>query len=116
MKIGDLAQRTGVSIRMLRYYEERGMIAPARTAGGYRDYGPVEEAVVNRIQLLGQAGLTLDAIAAIMPCMRTAEIEFEPCEDLRRLLKLYLDRLDGRLDTLNRSRSLLAGYLDGIAK
>lgn len=39
MRIGELARRTGVSERMLRYYEQEGLLRPARTTSGYRDYG-----------------------------------------------------------------------------
>ena len=39
MRVGDAARRVGTSARMLRYAEQLGLVAPARTAGGYRDYG-----------------------------------------------------------------------------
>jgi len=38
MRIGELATRTGVPTRMLRYYEEQGLITPRRLANGYREY------------------------------------------------------------------------------
>ena len=39
MRVGDAARAVGTSTRMLRYAEQLGLIAPPRTAGGYRDYG-----------------------------------------------------------------------------
>ncbi|WP_199550512.1 MerR family DNA-binding transcriptional regulator, partial [Streptomyces sp. N35] len=39
MKIGQLSAETGVSVRLLRYYEEQGLLASARTPGGHRGYG-----------------------------------------------------------------------------
>src|SRR5512133_3622048 len=39
MRVGDAARRVGTSARMLRYAEQLGLVAPARTAAGYRDYG-----------------------------------------------------------------------------
>ena len=36
--IGDVARRTGVTERTLRYYEELGLLAPARDGGGRRQY------------------------------------------------------------------------------
>ena len=62
MKIGELSRRTGVSVRMLRYYEAEGLLAPPRTDSGYRDYGPAEEETVRRIKMLGAAGMTLETI------------------------------------------------------
>ena len=39
MRVGDAARQLGTSARMLRYAEQLGLVAPARTAGGYRDIG-----------------------------------------------------------------------------
>src|SRR5438034_1174742 len=39
MRVGDAARWVGTSARMLRYAEQLGLVAPARTAAGYRDYG-----------------------------------------------------------------------------
>ena len=38
MKIGELSERTGIPTRMLRYYEEQGLLASERSANGYRSY------------------------------------------------------------------------------
>ena len=40
MKIGELSRRTGVPPRMLRYYEQQGLLRPARGQNGYRCYAP----------------------------------------------------------------------------
>src|SRR6516225_4795642 len=42
LTIQEAAQTTGWSARMLRYVERTGLVAPARSAGGYRLYGPAE--------------------------------------------------------------------------
>ena len=49
LKVGDAAQRTGWSARMLRYLEEQGLVGPRRTAAGYRLYGLSE---LNRLRSL----------------------------------------------------------------
>jgi hypothetical protein len=41
VRVGELARRTGVTIRALRYYEAAGLVVPARLPNGYRDYEPV---------------------------------------------------------------------------
>jgi DNA-binding transcriptional MerR regulator len=70
MRIGELASRTGVSVRSLRYYEQQGLLVATRSSGGQREY--VERAVdrVIRIQELFAAGLNSRKIAQILPCMR----------------------------------------------
>ena len=73
MRIGELARRTGVSERSLRYYEQQGLLTADRTPGGQRDYP--EQAVdrVIRIQELFAAGLHSKKIARLLPCMRDSD-------------------------------------------
>ncbi|MFD9283808.1 MerR family DNA-binding transcriptional regulator [Streptomyces mirabilis] len=40
MRVGELARRTGVTVRALRYYEAAGLVVPRRLTNGYRDYAP----------------------------------------------------------------------------
>ena len=65
--IGQLAQRAGVAIDTVRYYERSGMLAPAgRLASGYRRYG---EAELKRLRFIRRAkalGFTLDEIRALL--------------------------------------------------
>jgi DNA-binding transcriptional MerR regulator len=67
-RIGEIAERTGVSVETLRYYEKRRLLnAPARTQGGYRVYS---DAVVHQVTFIKHAqslGLTLDDIQQIAP-------------------------------------------------
>ena len=56
MRIGELADRTGVSRRLLRYYEEQGLLVPSRADNGYREYGESHVDVVRQIAGLLDAG------------------------------------------------------------
>ncbi|KRQ17303.1 MerR family transcriptional regulator [Bradyrhizobium sp. DASA03076] len=114
MKIGELSRRTGVSVRMLRYYEAEGLLAPQRTGSGYRDYGPAEEETVRRIKMLGAAGMTLETIQQLLPCVRNNDPAFTPCNALRRILAQQVGLIDERIETLNRSRSILADFLASV--
>ncbi len=96
---------------MLRYYEADGLLQPQRTDAGYRDYGPAEEETVRRIKLLGSAGMTLGTIQQLLPCVQSDYPAFTPCEDLRRILNEQVSILDERIQTLSRSRTILAGFL-----
>ncbi|MCM2390551.1 MerR family transcriptional regulator [Streptomyces albipurpureus] len=70
MRIGELSQRTGVSERLLRYYEEQGLLAPERRPSGYRAYHHDDIATVYRIRSLLAAGLNTALIAQILPCFQ----------------------------------------------
>ncbi|MFD4258419.1 MerR family transcriptional regulator [Streptomyces sp. NPDC058534] len=73
MRIGELARRTGVSERSLRYYEQQGLLAAGRTPGGHRDYAEAAVDRVIRIQELYAAGLCSSKIARLLPCMRDGD-------------------------------------------
>jgi DNA-binding transcriptional MerR regulator len=114
VKIGELSRRTGVSVRMLRYYEGEGLLAPQRTASGYRDYGPAEEKTVRRIKMLGAGGMTLETIQQLLPCVKNNNPDFQPCDDLRKLLARQVGLIDERIETLSQSRTILAGFLSSV--
>ncbi|WP_328427211.1 MerR family transcriptional regulator [Streptomyces sp. NBC_00443] len=73
MRIGELARRTGVSERSLRYYEAQGLLRAERTPGGHRDYPAAAVDRVVRIQELFAAGLHSSRIAQLLPCMRDTD-------------------------------------------
>lgn len=73
MRIGELAHRTGVSERSLRYYEQQGLLASERTAGGHREYPERAVDRVIRIQELFAAGLHSKKIGELLPCMRDSD-------------------------------------------
>ena len=66
MRIGELAARSGVSVRSLRYYEEQGMLTADRSAGGHRHYPEPAVRQVALIQQLFAAGLSSRTIAELM--------------------------------------------------
>ena len=111
MRIGELSRRTGVSHRLLRYYEEQGLIEAERSANGYREYGEHVVLQVKQIRALLDAGLNTAAIRRVLPCARGTRPTFEPCPELMALLRRQLASIDERIDCLERSRRALSGYL-----
>ncbi|MFI6037561.1 MerR family transcriptional regulator [Streptomyces sp. NPDC051315] len=111
MLIGELSRRTGVAAHLLRYYETQGLLRPARTLGGYRDYADDAVLVVTQIRKLLDAGLSTQEIAHVLPCATGAGPDLEPCPEVLALLRSRLDGLDRRIDTLQRSRRSLHAYL-----
>lgn len=109
MKIGELARRTGVSERSLRYYEQQGLLSARRSPGGHRDYPEAAVARVIHIQELFAAGLHSSKIAELLPCMRDAD--GGPSEVATPLLAAQLrqerDRIDRTIADLVRSRETL---------
>lgn len=99
--IGDVARRTGLSERALRYYEDRGLLAPTRDAGGRRRYDSGTLDRLYRILLLRQLGTSL------------ADIDPD-AGDLRELTHRHLFDLDARLADLARLRERVRAVEDRL--
>ncbi|MFJ6001839.1 MerR family transcriptional regulator [Arthrobacter sp. NPDC092385] len=103
MRIGDIAERAGVSTRALRYYEEQGLLPADRTARGQRVY---EEAAVERVQLIQQlfsAGLASRTIVDLLPCVDRGEAS----EEALSLLQRERDRITESIAELEKARAQL---------
>lgn len=67
MLISELARQSGISPRMLRYYEDQGLLQPVRRASGYREYRRVDQLRLTHIVTLQATGMTLEVIRLILP-------------------------------------------------
>lgn len=116
MRIGELAERTGTSRRLLRYYEEQGLIVPQRLENGYRDY---EEDTVDRVlQIRGllEAGLPTRVIREMMPCLKRPRsiLISDVSPKMIATLRGELDRMDRRIRCLEQNRRAIAEYLEAV--
>ncbi|NKY56748.1 MerR family transcriptional regulator [Nocardia flavorosea] len=105
MRIGELAARTGVSVRSLRYYEEQGLLASARSPSGQRHYTPEHVARVEFIQRMYAAGLSSRTVAEVLPCVESPSEETSDAA-LERLAQ-ERERLSAHIDELIRTRDVL---------
>jgi DNA-binding transcriptional MerR regulator len=114
VRIGELSQRTNVSTRLLRYYEEQGLLTPVRAANGYRDYAECHLDDVWQIRGLLASGLPVRIIKQILPCLD------EPCElqaaDVTPAMLASLEEqralMDDRVRCLTESRDAVTAYLE----
>jgi DNA-binding transcriptional MerR regulator len=115
MKIGELAAKTGVAPRLLRYYEEVGILTPFRSPNGYRAYGEPAIDRVLQIRELLEAGLTTEMIREVLPCLESAEgdAHARECPDARDLdgLRRQLSSIKRRIDVLQRNQRAIEAYL-----
>jgi DNA-binding transcriptional MerR regulator len=112
MRIGDLAAATGASARSLRYYEEQGLLASERSPGGQRHYPVNAVERVGLIQSLLAAGLSSNTINDVLPCISDEAIR---TPWLAGRLRAELDRVEGQLGNLCRTRDILAGLVEQYA-
>ena len=88
MRVGETAERDGTTARKLRYAEQLGQDAPARTAGGYRDYGERDlRAAAVALDLQARYGVTPAALAFGLRALEDPEV----AGSLRRLAQLRSD-------------------------
>ncbi|MFD4668900.1 MerR family transcriptional regulator [Lentzea sp. NPDC058450] len=120
MNIGALAERTGVKPRLLRYYEEVGILHPVRSPNGYRTYGEPAVGRVLQIREMIESGLTTDMIREVLPCMEAAKTpqDIEMCPASKDLdgLRKQLAGIERRLDVLQRNRDAIKAYLSAWEK
>jgi DNA-binding transcriptional MerR regulator len=85
LKVGELARRTGVSVRTLHYYDEIGLLSPSHhTESGHRLYGAGDVARLQQIKSLQQLGLSLDEVRDFL-----GRSDFSP----QQVIGLHLARL-----------------------
>lgn len=113
MRIGELARRTGVTERALRYYEEQRLLMPARLPSGYRDYAPSDVDKVRHVRSLLAAGLPSHLIADLLPCMVDSGDGLMPgCRSMLPPLEAERARITATMDALATARTLLAELID----
>ena len=102
MKIGQVADQSGVSVDTVRFYERRGVLpAPERLPSGYRTY---TAATVERIRLarrLQALGLTLDEV---VDALHATDQGDATCASERWRLEAVLERIDAKIAELRAVR------------
>jgi DNA-binding transcriptional MerR regulator len=116
MRIGELSKRTGVATRMLRYYEEQGLITPSRSDNGYRTY---DEYLVDRVQKIRgliDSGIPTRIISNILPCLGKPQVivveDADP--ELHDILAKERDRMSEKIRFLTHNRDAIDSYLDAL--
>lgn len=109
MKIGEVAERAGVSIDAVRYYERRGVLPRAeRTASGYRMFGDESVARLGLVRQLQALGFTLDEV---VDALQAHDGGSATCASERWRLEQVGDRIDRKIKELQRTRRTIRATL-----
>ncbi len=110
MKIGELAERSGVTAKTIRYYEDIGLIAPPeRTASNYRDY---DATAADRLQFIRDsqaAGLTLAEVGSILDMKDAGQ---STCAHTRALVTRHIEEIDAQIAALTENRKVMVALAD----
>ncbi len=106
MRVGEVAERAGVNVETLRYYERRGLLpAPDRAPSGHRRY---DEETVRFLRAIKEAQAVGFTLAEIAEYLRQARRATSPPETLRVRMAAKIDDIDARIAALRRMRDELA--------
>src|ERR1700722_8559135 len=103
----DVARRLNVSVRALRLYERRGLLAPLRTSKGWRVYGPDQVARIQEILALKGLGLSLLRIGELFEGHADADLD-QILALQQSLLAVRRKQLDHAIALLNVARGRIA--------
>ena len=110
MKIGQLAERTGLSTKTIRYYEDIGVLPePARAANGYRRYAESTADRIAFIQDAQSAGLSLLEIQDILDLR---DSRAATCGHVIGTLRTHLEEVDRQMEDLRRTRRRLSELVE----
>ncbi|HWK34822.1 Cu(I)-responsive transcriptional regulator [Sphingomonas sp.] len=109
MNIGEAAKASGVSAKMIRYYEQTGLIPKAdRKDSGYRDYSPSD---VHMLRFIGRARDLGFAVAEINELLSLWRDTSRHSADVKRIAQAHIVQLRARIDSLEQMTATLGALV-----
>jgi len=106
MRIGELAEKAGVTPRTIRYYENLGLLSPNEREGrGFRYYTNTELAKLQKIDCLKSLGLTLEEITTVIDLYFEDSTGIKGKQKVLEILQTHLKETDGKITALVQFRS-----------
>lgn len=111
MQIKELADRAGVTVKALRYYESRGLLSPSRGSNGYREYVDTDVQVVREIRALLSLGLTAAETVPFVECIRAGHDRADVCPGSLEAYRARIADIERRIAELSSLRDELTVLL-----
>ncbi len=109
LSIGQIAERTGLSVSAIRYYEEQGLVKPGRNAGGQRRFEPADIRRLSFVMITQEFGFTIEQIRQQLE--RLPEGRTPNKRDWEKISRSFRHVLDEKIYTLTRLRDTLDGCI-----
>jgi Cu(I)-responsive transcriptional regulator len=110
MNIGEASKASGVSAKMIRYYESTGLIvAAARSGSGYRTYNEADVHTLRFVRRARDLGFSVDQIGDLLQLWRD---ESRASADVKRLAMVHVAELDAKADALHAMSQTLRRLAD----
>jgi MerR family copper efflux transcriptional regulator len=112
MNIGDVAARTGLPTKTIRYYEDIGLVTPQRDANGYRRF---READMYKLGFVGRARALGFSIEECRDLLALYEDEDRASADVRQIAIGHLEEIERKITALSDMRDTLKGLVHACA-
>ena len=112
MNIGDVAARTGLPTKTIRYYEDIGLVTPQRDANGYRRF---READMHKLGFVGRARALGFSIEECRDLLALYEDEGRASADVRQIAIGHLEEIERKISSLSDMRDTLKGLVHACA-
>ena len=113
MNIGEAAKLTGVSAKMIRYYEQTGLIPPAnRTESGYRDYSERDVHLLSFVRRARDLGFSVEVIGELLELWTD---DARRSADVRQLAQGHLGNLRRKIEELEAMSKTLETLIDSCS-
>jgi DNA-binding transcriptional MerR regulator len=115
MRVGELARRSGTTVRALRYYESAGLVVPRRLGNGYREYDLIAVRLVAQIRELMALGLSVEETRPFVESIISGSDEADVCAAALATYRSTVTSLQERIGKLTAQRDALDARLDDAA-
>lgn len=113
MNIGEASAASGVSAKMIRYYEETGLIPPAgRTGSGYRTYGPKEVQILRFVRRARDLGFPMEKVGDLLTLWRDRS---RASADVKDLAEAQVQALETRIREMQEMKAALEHLVHSCA-
>ncbi|MDT0275108.1 MerR family transcriptional regulator [Blastococcus goldschmidtiae] len=116
VQIGQVAERTGLSLRTIRFYEENGLVIPtARSEGGFRLYSEHDVSRLEVIKRMKPLGFTLDEMQELLTLLADLESGSGNREQLADRLRTFHEAATARVSALKAQLAVAEGFAETLA-
>ncbi|MGY1711301.1 MerR family transcriptional regulator [Geodermatophilus sp. SYSU D00758] len=116
VQIGQVAERTGLSLRTIRWYEEEGLVVPtARTEGGFRLYSEDDVARLEVIKRMKPLGFALEEMRELLALLADLDAGTGDRPALLDRLRMFHEAATARVTALREQLTVAEGFADTLA-
>jgi MerR family copper efflux transcriptional regulator len=117
MQIGQVAERTGLSLRTIRFYEENGLVVPtARSDGGFRLYSEADVARLEVVKRMKPLGFSLEEMQELLALLHDLEHASAGRSELLDRLRMFHEAATARVTALREQLAVAEGFAGNLAE